>query len=423
MASAHESMFSYGINRPYPFKWLTPVVLAGSLVATALFSFLNFASSGYDLVVQTSSDPNTTISKDVGRRWQPKRPAFADVLQQCHQQCTASSIEVDLEALDRAANQVAFSEWGASVRAYITCTIETATGQTSFNLTTTYDYVPETVAYSSQNQFLGTNFLGRDKGKRASLYWGESLMSMYWAYLTRPMLDIRANVTAFGIAGIRKGTISFTRDNSFVSNITSLNFFDVQYRFIIDQGLDDSSFIFQVSTKANSLVKSTYSTILMDLGQVSSMPNILTDRDTLQYFTSNFSLALQHVANAVPGPATQDYTTLGASTCSLGVTPSVINANYICQLPQLKSAAVYFWQYCVADLVFLQAIRNIFVLATGWLLRENPSANQCQGCIGLTSGHQTPLPGSVDHLHEGGVEQIELNAMEGSSLRLSSCEA
>ena len=61
MASAHESMFDYGISWTYPFKWLILVVLAVSLVAIVLFSFLNFASSGYDLVVRTSSNPNTTI--------------------------------------------------------------------------------------------------------------------------------------------------------------------------------------------------------------------------------------------------------------------------------------------------------------------------------------------------------------------------
>jgi hypothetical protein len=41
---------------------------------------------------------------------------------------------VDLEALDRSTNQFAHSEWGASVRAYVSCTIEGASGQTSFNL-------------------------------------------------------------------------------------------------------------------------------------------------------------------------------------------------------------------------------------------------------------------------------------------------
>ncbi|MCJ1283211.1 hypothetical protein MMC26_002539 [Xylographa opegraphella] len=460
MASAHESIFSYGISRPYPFKWLTPVVLAGFLVATVLFSFLNFVSNGYDLVVQTSSDPNTTISKGI---WFKNWPSFltSKVKPSCQsvdiyvntplftnqtaltytltdvwqastgagnrtilpsltyfnniiEQCAVNSIQVDLEALDRSANQLAYSEWGASVRAYMSCTIEAATGQTRFNLTTTYDYVPDTVAFSKVYRFLGTNFLSRDVENRASLYWGESLMSMYWAYLTRSMQDIRLNVTASGMAGIRKGTISFTRNNNLLSDITDLDFFEVDYRFIVDQGLGNFDIIhpglynqsFSVANlnginaypniwiQADSLVKSTYSTILIDLGQVSSMPNILTNSDTLQYFTSNFSRALQHIANAAPGPALQDYDTLGTTTGPLGVIPSVITANYICQIPQLKPGGSLFLAVLVADLVFLQAIWNIFTLATGWLfLRKQPTANQCQGCISLTSRYRKPLPG------------------------------
>jgi hypothetical protein len=55
---------------------------------------------------------------------------FSNVIEQC----AVNSIEVDLEALDRPTNQFAYSEWGASVRAYVSCTIEGASGQTSFNL-------------------------------------------------------------------------------------------------------------------------------------------------------------------------------------------------------------------------------------------------------------------------------------------------
>ena len=57
---------------------------------------------------------------------------------------------------------------------YVACTINGVTGQTGLNLTTTYDYVPETVPYSNLYTFLGTKFLSRDPMARASLYWGES---------------------------------------------------------------------------------------------------------------------------------------------------------------------------------------------------------------------------------------------------------
>ncbi|KAF7512916.1 hypothetical protein GJ744_012019 [Endocarpon pusillum] len=490
MTSVHESIFSYGISRPYPFRWFTPVVIVGFLVATALFTFLNFASNGYDLIVQTSSDPNTTISEGIWFRkwpsyltskvkpscqstdihvntllftnqtaltytltdvWQartgdgnnravlPSLTYFNNVIDQC----SISSIEVNLEALDRSGNQFAFSEWGAKVRAYVSCTIEGAAGRTSFNLTTTYDYVPEIVSFSDLYRFLGTNFLDRDKEKRASLYWGESLMSMYWAYLTRSMQDIRANATNFSEPSIRTGTMSFTPNNSSISDIIDLNFFEVNYRFVIDKGLGDFSVIFPglyndslsvanlnginaypyIWIQADSLAKSIYSTILTDLGQVSSTPNILNDGDTLQYFTSNFSLALQHIANARPGPATQDYDTLKAKTGPLGVAPSVISTNYICQIPRLKSGGNLFLTVLVADLVFLQALWKIFTLATDWLwLRKTASANQCQGCIGGSgAGHQRDLSDFAERSSEDKTrrfEEVGINIMEGSRRRV-----
>lgn len=42
-----SSFFSYNLSRPYPFRWFTPVTLIGGAVALALFSLLNFVSTGY----------------------------------------------------------------------------------------------------------------------------------------------------------------------------------------------------------------------------------------------------------------------------------------------------------------------------------------------------------------------------------------
>ncbi|KAF2803199.1 uncharacterized protein BDZ99DRAFT_512276 [Mytilinidion resinicola] len=461
MVFEHESVFSYNITRAYPFRWFTPVVLVGFLVTTVLFSFLNFASNGYDLIVETSSNPNQTISEGI---WFKNWPSYltSKAKPSCQpadihvntllftnqtaltytltdvwrvsagggnrtvlpsltyynnriENCAVSSVEVDLEALDRAANQLAYAEWGAVVRAYISCTIEGAEGQTRFNLTTTYDYVPQSASLSGLYQFLATNFLDRDKQKKSSLYWGESLMSMYWAYMTKTMQDIRQNATDNNEAGIRKGTISFTPNNSSTSDITRLDYFKVDYRFMIDDGLGDFSILWpglynwtnsvayldRISAKPNiwiqadSLAKSAYSTILTDLGQISSTPNILTDDDTLQYFTSNFSIAMVNKANAEPGPATQDFDTLKATTGPLGVTPSVISTNYICQIPKLKSGGNLFVSVLVADLVFLQALWKIFTLVTDWLLfRKHPNANQCHGCAENSSRHG-PLTSSL----------------------------
>ena len=63
------------------------------------------------------------------------------------------------------------------------------------------------------------------------------------------------------------------------------------------------------------------------------------------------------------------------------VTPSTIAAQYLCQVPQLKSATSLIISILVADLVFLQALWKIFNLAVSfWLERKQPEAKYCLGC-------------------------------------------
>ncbi|OTA93897.1 hypothetical protein M434DRAFT_30579 [Hypoxylon sp. CO27-5] len=59
----YTSTFGYGLTRKYPFRWFTPVVIIGGLIATVLISLANLGSSGYVLLVETTNDPNATISQ------------------------------------------------------------------------------------------------------------------------------------------------------------------------------------------------------------------------------------------------------------------------------------------------------------------------------------------------------------------------
>lgn len=448
---AQNSMFSYNITRPYPFRWFTPLVIIGFIVFTVLLSFLNFVSTGYTLVVQESSDPNTTVTGGV---WMHHWPSFltSKVQPTCQtvnlplgsefftnqtaltytltdvwqpqdggagagngiapslsyynnviENCSVNSIEIDFAAMDRSANQFAYSEWGAVVRSYATCAMMGANGTTNFNITQEYDYVPPTISFSTMYQFLGTNFLARNITDKASLYWGESLMSMYWAYTTRTMQTIRTNQTSNNLPGIRKGTLYFYRnDDQSVANITDQSFFELDFRFIVDKGDGYFDVIFpgtygqyetytsiatlaaqqsypNIWQQADSLAKAAYSTVLTDLGQVSASPNILTDPDYMTYFTSNFSAMRHNIANAYPGPADRAYGTV--ATGPLGTTPSVISTKYLCQVPQRKSAGNLFVAILVADLVFLQALWFLFRSGVDLLLlRRRPGVKHCEGC-------------------------------------------
>lgn len=198
-------------------------------------------------------------------------------------------------------------------------------------------------------------------------------MSMYWAMVVWGVEVERWNKTNFGEPFMRRGMIAFTW-NASCSDIKDFNFFNIQYRFIIDRGGGDYSMVFDpipngpmtvgnmnaenkypsIWIKTDTLVKSAYSTVLTDLNQTSLTPNILNDKTLLEYFTSNFTD--ERKANVKTGPATESYRKLRESTGPLGTTPSVIATTYMRQMPQLKSAGNIIVAIVVADLVLLKVV-------------------------------------------------------------------
>lgn len=446
--SPHQSFFTYAITRPYPFSWFTPVVLTGLLGFSILFSLVNFVATGSTLISEVSGDPNVTTAenkwfeqwpsfltsksqsacqtfnlpvnsefstnqsaltyiltkvwqpvtdlRNITRTYAPSLAYYNNVLENC----TIRSIEIDLEAMDRSANQIAYAEWGVVVRSYGSCGIQGPSGAAMFNMTQEYNYVPPSMSFSGLYQFLGSGFIERDKESRASLWWGESLLSAYWALLAMRMQNIRQNATKHGEPAIRKGTLSFSRNEPLREDLTSPDFFQVDYRFIIDktQGMYDNihpgdySGIKQIPQLvkqsahpniwiyADRLAKSAYSTILVDLGQVNASPNILTNATALQLFTADFgNLKIgKNIANTQPGPATGDYATLRSQTGPLNLTASTINAKYWCQVPQRKSTGNLLVSILLADLVFLQSLWQLFKVGVEYFFVDHRDTGDAQ---------------------------------------------
>jgi hypothetical protein len=65
----HESFFTYNLTRPYPFRLYTPVVVLLFGLLLAPITFINVATSGFELVTQTSLDPNSTTSQHAWNSW------------------------------------------------------------------------------------------------------------------------------------------------------------------------------------------------------------------------------------------------------------------------------------------------------------------------------------------------------------------
>ncbi|KAK5226548.1 hypothetical protein LTR47_009005 [Exophiala xenobiotica] len=321
------------------------------------------------------------------------------------QNCQISNIQIELESEDRSTTQYGWNAWGEYLQASITCSIHGNDGEIFFNLTTDYDFVPATAQFPTGNYSTQVglfSFVTSNATAKASLWWGESLLSQYWSFVSSQMQTIRGEE----VNNLRKGTIHFSQSDASqpLQDITDLRFFNIDYRYITNTvggaGVDilapsQEQFKQTVSSLASSdtspnvwiasdsLAKSFYSTIMTDLGQISAAPNILTNATTLQYFTKNITDMQKSTLNAIPGPATDSYDALKAQTGPLQTSASVISTKYLCQVPTRKSWGSLFTSILVADLVFMQALWKVFTMCTdAWLSHKDPRGTK-QNCPSL----------------------------------------
>lgn len=442
----HESLFNYNLTRPYPFRWFTPVAISCCVIAAIVFSFINVASGGYTLIVHSTTDPNATLSEGT---WLKHWPSFVTtkVRSTCQsysipvktqiftnntaltytltdvwrespdgtrkisssltyqnnllESCAISSIDMDFDSQDRSAVQLSYSAWGAKVSVFATCSINNhAEGPTKFNLTMLYNYVPNTVRYGEQLEFIGSMFLSRNETTKSSLYWGESLLSMSWATTCRQLQDIR-NSSDTSLM-LDKGTVNFRPRLDRVSDITDTAFFNLEYQFIKLHWENAPSFQLppgnppydldtgglaaaqehpNIWANVDVLAKAAYSTVLTDLGQVDAPHNLLNNPSQLAHFTANFSTWRKHIANAQPGPMVTSYDTAKGSTGALEVKPSVFVLDYVCQVPRRKAMGNLIVSVLVADLVFLQAVWSLYKIAVDYVLgKKVPDSHWCDGC-------------------------------------------
>lgn len=443
MPQMHESIFSYGLSRSYPFKWFTPTVILGAIVATALFSFLNVAATGYEMVTVEASSPNETTAmktyfsgwpnfmtgntrpscdtKILGIRnayttsnaalsytldniWQNKSDGapeyFGDVPYYNNRlkACTVPSVEIFLESMGRSAWQISGQVWGAELKAEIVCTLDIPEGSKYVQLSTTYDF--NTAA---------SRFPGRNETTRPSLWWGESLLAWYYIKLTRDVafLDNGKDVT------LRKGYMKYRPPTTPVSSsddIASPTFFTdltpscffvsernqlvpapvIGYcnRTAAARPFDNAS----LWSSAVAITKVFHSTVLADLGQPES--NILTDTNLLEYFSSNISeIARQQAGGQATwgwgnnlkvsevGLAAGPYTVQNKTRWNLRAEPSFMSITYLCQVPRLKSAGSLILSVLIADFVLLQVLWKLFVLCVDFFMYRNyADMGSCQGC-------------------------------------------
>ncbi|TGJ78385.1 hypothetical protein E0Z10_g10382 [Xylaria hypoxylon] len=456
MAVIYRSFFSYNITRPYPFKWFTPVVIVGGIIAIVLVSFLNVATTGYELVQASSLNPNATeAARDtwfsnwprylIGARascdassmqvqstlyttkqifpWRlesigrvgDSNPLFGSLVYKNNllQKCNVSIIRIEFETLDRNAGQIAEMPVGGTIGATAKCRVDNG-DETSIVLETTYDIVPAT---ETSDSFTGNNQL--------SIYWGYSLLQIYWRSLMQTFLEENQGEAPFskGIIRLRQNT---TLSGSIEEQLKNPDFLSVASCFFTPLNATGVVVIYnqycgthQLSALADSapaferplpgiwrsveiLAKAIFFTVLADFGRNDdAMPNMLAHPDLLAILSSNLTAVNDTLGSAFRwGIHTSviqksfDPSRSQSETQQLGVNDSMLATDYLCQVPRLKSAGTLFLSVLVADLVILQAIWKIYTLvANSFLPKDNDKKKQCNACTCSTQDEK----GTQDH--------------------------
>lgn len=148
------------------------------------------------------------------------------------------------------------------------------------------------------------------------------------------------------------------------------------------------------------LAKTFYSSIMVDLGQ--NVSNILTRPDLLReynLYTNDFPYWARI--------GTYDEIMAQNSGGPLGVTQSTFFAQYLCQVPKMKSKPSLVVAVILADIVFLSTSWKIYTWLVGQLLaRGGRKTMYCEGCMQIAQ--------------QGGYVEVSRDGVFSTTIKLSS---
>jgi hypothetical protein len=252
-----------------------------------------------------------------------------------------------------------------------------------------------------------SNFIATSATNRASMFWSEALLTAYWIHAVNRVWVVSDNMARNDLLAqndtteLSKGVVALFPNKS-QQNITSLEFFDMQYDFLqsnagfgITGGLNSmANYIGNHTTdphiwsSVDTFAKSMYSAVLVDLGQKQypTESSLVSESSVIQHYTATFANQLEFgfFAGIAPMLVRESYDSRQSGpdpTGALGISPSVVATKYLCQVPQLKPKGDIFVSVLLADLVFLQlAWKTYTFLVDKVLLRRQPRAMSCESC-------------------------------------------
>ncbi|KAM0351721.1 hypothetical protein ACHAPU_002233 [Fusarium lateritium] len=390
---------------------------------------------------------NTALKYTVTRIWQGEDPKSPDTLlgslpylSNPLQDCSVNGITIEFEGIDRSASQMAVQQWGAMLRASVSCDVITPSGRTTMNMTTSYDY-------NGKSNDAGSHFPGRNETTKASLWWGESLLAWYSIAVTNDMHTANDKFSqGERVLPVYKGQVSFSKRKTVVpsvEDVQSLEFLQVSCFFVpfstngvtpnvyyCDHEMMNNTNLIEKLSKANetdthmplpgiwqsanSLAKAFYFTILADLGQKDSGPNILDNADLLAFSTQGYEgiRDRKHIwgdnlmVNTTSGLAHRSFTSKDDSAKHLGIGTSVISTTFICQIPRLKSTPSLVVSVIINTMVIVSGLWTLYRFSIdAFVSSRHPELQYCTGCA---TGIHKGIENEATHVSEQDTQSMEL---------------
>lgn len=145
---------------------------------------------------------------------------------------------------------------------------------------------------------------------------------------------------------------------------------------------------------ADNMAKEFYFTILADLGQKDSGPNILDNVELLAHSTKGYEPIRNRTpiwdnnlrVNTTEGLAHHAFTSKARSRNNLGIEHSVISTTFLCQIPRLKRRPTLIVSVIINTIVILSALWRLYQSLIDTILSKNdPEMMNCVGSMATTS--------------------------------------
>ncbi|KAI1359654.1 hypothetical protein F5Y08DRAFT_332165 [Xylaria arbuscula] len=379
--------FSYAPQRKYPYKWLTPLVAAGGLVAIVIVLFVNIETQSYELVATPTGNisgsqvesshsnsllkflsrdssmscgytalpvnseiftKNYTLPYTITRVWQQNTDETSDnqgalsYREHALNDCNITKVAITVNGkYTQSPLLCARSRVGLVIKAQVTCAIvvdKMKNVKTYFNLEGTYNWLDDS-----------PKFLLRNDTSSPSLFWGQSVLELYCFVTAQAYFNASLGESwGYPSPNTYSGYIELTRHSTAsvgdADEVLSDDFFDI-YCYT-EQNVCIQTTIPTLSQgggfgageygspypsiwpAVNILGKAMWFTIMTDLGQKNiTVPNMLLDRNLVANLTSNMTNEVNAFTDLQESTATRvTPLTLDPNLANKSFDPSVIPA-------------------------------------------------------------------------------------------------